>query len=121
MQLYNCKVRLGGSVTNEVRKSDVSAPEIMLLREMHGADAIGDLVKTRVDRRSSDEERERIGAAYLHPGKHNAETLKIKIAMMRALFGHDAAALPAKLPDDDNIPAKATIKRTVVAADSVLD
>ncbi len=40
MKLYSCKVRLGGSVVNEVRKDSVLAAEIMLLRGIHGGDAV---------------------------------------------------------------------------------
>lgn len=36
MQLYNCKVRLHGSLYNEVRKYDVTAAEIAVLKVIHG-------------------------------------------------------------------------------------
>ncbi len=104
MQLYNCKVRLGGSVINEVRKSEVTAPEILILREMHGSDAVVDIVKTEMDRRSNEDERARLNAKYASPAKTNAETHKRRVEMMRALFGHDAMALPTKLPNDAELP-----------------
>lgn len=40
MQLYEAKIRLGGSVQNEVRKSELTAPEIVVLRQIHGNDAV---------------------------------------------------------------------------------
>lgn len=40
MQLYSCKVRLAGSVLNEVRKPEVTVPEIYVLRHLHGEDAV---------------------------------------------------------------------------------
>lgn len=36
MQLYNCTVRLNGTLTNNVFKSDVTAAEIEILRRIHG-------------------------------------------------------------------------------------
>lgn len=42
MQLYDCKVRLKGSLYNEVHKSGVSAAEVMLLRLIHGG-AVDDM------------------------------------------------------------------------------
>ncbi len=35
MRLFSCKVRVGGSLTYEVRKSAVTAPEIDVLRAIH--------------------------------------------------------------------------------------
>lgn len=42
MQLYDCKVRLKGSLYNEVHKSGVSAAEISILRLIHGG-AVDDM------------------------------------------------------------------------------
>ncbi len=39
MQLYNCKVMLGGSRYNEARRFGVTIPEIMVLRVIHGTGA----------------------------------------------------------------------------------
>src|SRR3546814_15643733 len=38
MQLYRCKVRLKGSLLHEMPKIGVSAPEILILREIHQGD-----------------------------------------------------------------------------------
>ncbi len=35
MRLFSCKVRVGGSLTYEVRKDSVTAPEIIVLRNIH--------------------------------------------------------------------------------------
>lgn len=35
MQLYSCKVRLKGDLLNEVVKSEVTVPEIIVLRHVH--------------------------------------------------------------------------------------
>jgi hypothetical protein len=50
MQLYNCKVRLHGSLYNEVRKEDITAAEIAVLKAIHGQeggiDPIADIEHT---------------------------------------------------------------------------
>lgn len=42
-KLYNVLVRLGGSRYNEVRKFGITAPEVMILGAIHGADSIDDV------------------------------------------------------------------------------
>lgn len=50
MQLYNCKVRLHGSLYNEVRKDNITAAEIAVLKIIHGQeggiDAVTDIEHT---------------------------------------------------------------------------
>lgn len=43
MQRYKAKIRLGGSVLNEVPKEAMMAPEVLVMRAMHGEDAVVDL------------------------------------------------------------------------------
>lgn len=43
MQLFDCKVRLAGNALNEVIKQDVSAPEVEVLRALHGFESVLDL------------------------------------------------------------------------------
>lgn len=38
MLTYSCKVRLGDNLQNEVRKSGVTAPAIVMLRAIHGGE-----------------------------------------------------------------------------------
>lgn len=40
MDLFSCKLRLGGSLANEVPKDSVTAPEIRVLQMAHGGDAV---------------------------------------------------------------------------------
>ena len=42
-EVYNCRVRLGGSLLHEVPKERISGEEVRLLRHIHGDDAIVDL------------------------------------------------------------------------------
>lgn len=99
MHLYDAKIRLAGSVLNEVRKTDLTAAEIEILRVLHGADAVVDIVATRNDKRSHADERKRLYTAYAGPEENNGETLKRKVQMIRDLFGHDSVPLPDKLAD----------------------
>lgn len=117
MQLYSAKIRLGGSLVNEVRKHDLTAAEIIMLRDIHGgADAVIDIVETGSDRRTQEFERERLNQTYNSKETSTAEDHTRKTERMRALFGHDAAALPAKLSGGSWPKASDTkIVRTVVA------
>jgi hypothetical protein len=64
VQYYSAKIRLGGSVLHEVRKSGLSAAEVVLLRREHGPDAVAEL--TLIDDRHVGEaaERERLSKIY---------------------------------------------------------
>jgi hypothetical protein len=116
MQLYNCKVRLDGSVANEVRKADATAAEIEILRAIHGDDAVVDIVETRMDRRAHAEERARLNAIYANPDTNNPEVFARKQALVRNLFGHDRMPLPLKL-DGRYPPAPAPIERVDIEAE----
>ena len=66
MKTYDCHVRLGGKVTNEVQRLGVTAPEIIALRSIHGEDAVVRLKSLAVadDRRSHVAERDRLSRLY---------------------------------------------------------
>jgi hypothetical protein len=100
MRLYDCKVLLAGSRDNEVRKTDVTAAEIMALRDVHGPDSVIDIEKKGMDKRSHGEERARIYALYA-----DAEALdnKAKVDRLNAIFGPSHNPLPVELPDEPGI------------------
>jgi hypothetical protein len=100
MQLYQCKVRLMGLLTNEVFKPEVSAPEIMLLRAFHGDDAVVDITETRVSGIANDAERERLLRIYMNQKSNNVEQIKGKQNIWFGLFGPMTASLPTKLPGE---------------------
>jgi hypothetical protein len=64
VQYYSAKIRLGGSVLHEVRKTGLSAAEVVLLRREHGADAVMDLVLTDDRHVTETIERARLAAIY---------------------------------------------------------
>ncbi len=43
MQTYNAIVRLNAELTNEVPKTNLTTPEVLLLRKIHGEDAVVDI------------------------------------------------------------------------------
>lgn len=45
MKLYSCKVRIMGQVQDEVVKTGVSNAEILVLRTIHGSDAVLDIAE----------------------------------------------------------------------------
>lgn len=65
MFLYNAKVRLLGSLSNEVSKKDLTASEIALLQRIHGKDAVVNVAKVgEVKKRTDRSERNRLAAIY---------------------------------------------------------
>lgn len=100
MQFYQAKVRLAGSLMNEVFKAELSAPEIMLLREFHGQDAVVDIKRTREEPVPSEDERERLMGIYMGSSNNDPEQIKAKQMTWMRLFGHAGASLPSKLPGE---------------------
>ena len=118
MRLYDCKVLLSGSRDNEVRKTDVTAAEIMILRAFHGEDSVLDVTPKEMDKRSHGAERARLFALYVgaaeneNLGGFQAERVKT----LQALFGPSHNPLPVELPeqgsfvDEDEVAPKSRVK-----------
>lgn len=64
MQNYKLLVWLNGEMTNQVRKEGVTAPEVILMQGIHGMDAILEIQKTTMDKRSHADERARLIEVY---------------------------------------------------------
>lgn len=87
---YNCVVNVGGAVHTRVPKENVSAPEIIILRHLHGNDAV---LKIKPAGTSNAPQRElRAELEYRYGAKRVA-----------ALFGIAGATLPTELDDVSRI------------------
>jgi hypothetical protein len=69
MRLYDCTVRLNGSLLHSVRKYGVTAAEIVVLRYIHGQsenanDPVTDIVAAGEARRADAQERARLSSIY---------------------------------------------------------
>lgn len=115
MQLYNCTVRLSGSMLNEVVKTGVTAAEIKVLRAIHtgaeaGVDAIHKIEATgRVDR-TDEEERARLVEEY-GEGIANIENIK----SISNILGFEGNPLPKTVPGVDSLPPPKTGRRATRA------
>lgn len=95
-KLYDCKVRLGGSVLNEVPKTGITAPEIEVYRAIHGSDAVVDVKLAGQVKRSDRDERARIEDLFAPAGALGDVVAKKK-RMIADLFGHASNPLPKEL------------------------
>ena len=64
MQICNCEVRLGDSAGHTVPKVDVTPAEILILQAIHGASAVVNIRPVKQDRRSNNEEWDRLQGTY---------------------------------------------------------
>ena len=97
MQLYNCTVRLSGSMINEVPKFAISAAEIAVLRAIHqgpeaGVEAITNIKAVGPVKRSDAEERNRLNELY-GAGLRTNERLR----NLEAILGHSSVPLPDRI------------------------
>ncbi len=118
MHLYSAKVRLAGNVLNEVRRENLTAAEVAVLRVVHGEDAVLEITKTGEDHSlKSSEVRQRL---YDYYGGETEEVRKSRLAMFRNLLGHDMAPLPKLLPEvehQEGPPVKRARKTAPVVAE----
>jgi len=89
MQMYKATIRPGGQVTHEVPRDNLTAAEVILLRHIHGDDAVLHLGRTKTSTKfKRDAERDRLVAAYGD---------KPVAAAFGSSFG---AGLPEEVPTD---------------------
>lgn len=91
MQICNCTVAIGGDPGMTVTKERVTVPELMILRAVHGDDAVRNIEVTGESDVSSPEERERLMSIYVNP-----------VGVVKDTVGA-AGALPKSI-DESGIP-----------------
>lgn len=119
MQYFSAKIRLAGSLLNEVWRDRLSVPEVMVLQALHGSDAVLDL--KLVDEQPLEDhaaERERIGLTY---GRSEASRPAVK-----SVLGTEWQPLPEVLPGfvpeaPAKAPAKTAKAKAKVEESTVLD
>ncbi len=110
--LYDCKVRLSGSVLNEVPRTNVSAAEIFVLRGIHGEDAVVDITDAKIRQKEETARAKETGWAPKHPEarRQSAEREYLEFVygekIINELFGASFRSLPTKLAEveDDEAP-----------------
>lgn len=102
MKYYDAKIRLKGNVQHEVNKTSLSAPEIIVIRRIHGSDAVVNITETDVlpDYRFEHEKDEETGKVELIEKEFDPIEER---ARLHDTYGAGLAAL-----DDEN---KTTIER----------
>lgn len=102
MQFYSAKIRLSGSLNNEVRREDLTAAEIGVLRQIHGETAVTEVKATEGSSDRSDAgERTRLVGIY------GEKTVK-------EVLGTSVHALPKELPD---VAAPAKVRKMRASAE----
>ena len=96
MQVFNAKVRLAGSLLNEVKRLGLTVPEIVVLRRLHGEDAVVDIQHVGDAEVDDIDERGRLHEEYAGGLASLGEEQKTSIEKM---FGGDYNPLPRKLRD----------------------
>ena len=119
MQLYECTVRLGGSMHNEVLKQDVSAAEIIVLQAIHagaetGVPVVHKIKPTRITNRTDLDERKRIEDIY------GVGLANVKSGVEK-LFGHHMTPLPDRVAGVDPAPPTTGRRAKVKPAEPELD
>ena len=64
MEICTCLVSIGGDPRHVVPKHSTTPAEIVLLQRLHGNDAVTEIAVTQKDKRSHEDERDRLGARY---------------------------------------------------------
>lgn len=64
MQIFSGKIRPSGDINTEIVRKDITAAEVMVLREIHGQDAVVSLEMKSSDKRDHAYEYERLVRKY---------------------------------------------------------
>lgn len=111
-RLYECTVRLNGEMKNEVRKTNVTAAEIAVLKAIHGGKASGveavyQIKATGSAKRDDAEERGRLATIYAHGLAKHGYTFD-------QILGFHTVPLPQTITGVDALPAPKTGRRAKV-------
>lgn len=87
MQVFNADVRLAGVLTNVVQKRGLTAPEIYVLRRIHGNDAVVNIKHVGDTEVDDDEERDRLHYEYGGGLASLGDDAKTSIVKMFGEFG----------------------------------
>lgn len=98
MQLANIMVRLGGSLLNTVHVANASPAEILVLRAIHGDDAVTDVRPTKFTPKRHDAEFERLATKYDRAASMAAPGSE-KSPLLSRLFPGAIKKLPERLAD----------------------
>lgn len=94
MKLYTAKVRLSGSLLNEVIKHNLTPAEIVLLRALHGDDAVVDIEHVADVNRSDRKERLRLAGMY---SLNSPKGVQSGEDLVREFLGIDSQPLPKEV------------------------
>ncbi len=101
MNFYDATIRLQGDTAHEVNKKGLTAAEIMVLRRIHGLDAVVRIVPVPPSQavlgRSQREERDRLRKLYCDRD--------LTAGLVNELFGPDHTPLPTTLDADEEVQA----------------
>lgn len=106
MRSYNCLVNVGKEHLTTVQKLGTTAAEILVLRAIHGEDAVLDIRKGKMDKRAHAEEYARLQGLYggtkVRIGDDETAS---NVPVLVSLFGPAGAShLPVELPEDKALP-----------------
>jgi hypothetical protein len=115
MKLYSCKVRLHGSVADEVRKSEVTSAEISVLQDVHGDDAVLDVAELPGKAMNTIQNHPRYGKPRTEDDERDRLEQIYGAARIAKVFGPKTRRMSADLSVDiEPVP-----RRTRVAKDPI--
>lgn len=108
MEIYDCKVILGGSRDNEVRKQAIPAAEIAMLRHIHGDDSVLEIQHVGTSDITDREVRDLLALSY---GPGDVELSRAGPKILKEVFGPPGVALPAFVEGVELLSEKKVVKR----------
>lgn len=124
MQTYTAEICIGGLITNTVVRKDLTAAEIVILRDIHGSDAVRGIKLEADIKRPYQTEYDRLMARY---GRKKLEksfpgarpVLPEKLADVGILFDKKGSALNETIAKGPNNKDRQTLREKELADKSV--
>jgi hypothetical protein len=113
MKLYSCKVRLHGSVADEVRKSEVTSAEISVLQDIHGDDAVLDVAELATKALNTIQNHPRFGKPRTEDDERDRLEQTYGAARIAKVFGPRTRKMSADLSVDiEPVPRRTRITKS---------
>jgi hypothetical protein len=100
MNLYDVIVRVGGSLSNEVERLAITAPEVAMLRALHGEDSVRQIKHVGVSDEPDATIRDRMADFF---GTGRVETSRSGPELVKEHFGPKTMRLPDRVDGVEHI------------------
>ncbi len=113
MKTYACKIRLHGSVADEVRKTEVTSAEISVLQDIHGEDAVLEVEELSAKALNSEQNHPRFGKPRTEDDERDRLERAYGAGRITKVFGAKTRRMNADMSVEvEPVPRRTRVKKS---------